>query len=80
MTSGTFTWSLYIQENLEVWLMTWSAIKVTKSPNMISTTGFNPRMAIPVATPTMPASDIGVLNTRSGNELERPRVTLNAPP
>ena len=34
----------------------------------------------PAATPVMPASLIGVVRTRSGKSVLRPRVTLNAPP
>ena len=66
MTSGSLTWSLYIQRNLAAWLTIWSAARVMKSPNMISTTGRNPRSAMPAAMPTMPASEMGVVHTRSG--------------
>jgi hypothetical protein len=47
---------------------------------MISTTGRSPRIAMPLAIPTIAASEIGVVSTRSGNRVLRPRVTLNAPP
>ena len=51
-----------------------------KSPNMISTTGIKPRMAAPTASPTIEASLMGVVITRVGNSVERPAVTLKAPP
>ena len=37
-------------------------------------------MAMPVATPTIPASEIGVVITRLENALDKPCVTLKAPP
>src|ERR1700691_2299853 len=35
---------------------------------------------MPAAIPAIAASEIGVVHTRSGNLVDRPRVTLNAPP
>src|SRR6516164_2799404 len=56
-------------------------ISVTKSPNMISTTGRKPVMAAPTATPVKPASEMGVSSTRSGpNSSTRPVRTLNGCP
>ena len=51
------------------WLTSWSSASVTKSTNMISTTGRSPDCAAPIATPQIAASLIGVLRTRSGAEL-----------
>src|SRR5207302_1048726 len=49
--------------------------------NRISTTGLSPRVAIPVARPTIAASARGELNTRSlPNSFCRPKVSLNTPP
>jgi len=47
---------------------------------MISTTGRKPRKAIPAAMPVILASDIGLVITRSGKAVDKPRLTLNAPP
>src|SRR5262245_8778068 len=47
---------------------------------MISTTGLNPASARPMPVPTMAASLMGVESTRSGNSVDSPAVTLNAPP
>src|ERR1700687_5588227 len=56
-------------------------VKVTKSPNMMSTTGRNPVMAAPTARPVNPASEIGVSKTRSlPNSSNRPERTLNGVP
>ena len=65
---------------LAAWLMSWSAASVTKSPNMISTIGWRPRRARPTLTPTMAASLMGVVKTRSGKRVDSPWVTLKAPP
>src|SRR5918996_4303827 len=55
--------------------------RVTKSMNIISTTGLSPPMAAPTAAPTMAASEIGASLTRSGpKRSSRPRVTPNGPP
>jgi hypothetical protein len=78
--SGRRTCSLYIQGILAAWLRSWSMARAKKSPNMISTMAGLPRIAMPAATPTIPASLIGVAWTRSGNALDSPRVALNAPP
>ncbi len=52
-----------------------------KSKNWISTTGFMPRVAMPIARPMMFASASGELKTRSfPNCFWRPCVTLNTPP
>src|ERR1700675_3026569 len=56
-------------------------VKVTKSPNMMSTTGRNPVMAAPTASPVKPASEIGVSSTRSlPNSSNRPERTLKGVP
>ena len=51
-----------------------------KSPNMISSTGRQPRSAMPAAMPKIAPSDTGVVITRLGQRDESPWVTLNAPP
>ena len=61
-------------------LTIWSKASATKSPNMISTIAVSPASARPAATPTMPPSLIGVDSTRSREAVDRPRVTLKAPP
>ena len=54
---------------------------VTKSMNMISTTGFRPLSAAPTAAPAMAFSLIGVSRTRIGpKRSSRPRVALKEPP
>src|SRR6202521_2920061 len=56
-------------------------VNVTKSPNMMSTTGRIPVMAAPTASPVKPASEIGVSSTRSlPNSSKRPERTLNGVP
>src|SRR3989442_10455250 len=56
-------------------------VKVTKSPNMISTTGRMPVIAAPTATPVKPASEIGVSSTRSlPNSSTKPVSTLKTVP
>src|SRR6266404_1083170 len=56
-------------------------VKVMKSPNMMSTTGRNPVMAAPTASPVKPASEIGVSSTRSlPNSSNKPERTLNGVP
>src|ERR1700674_3472458 len=56
-------------------------VKVTKSPNMISTTGRSPVMAAPTASPVKPASEIGVSSTRSlPNSSSKPERTLKGVP
>src|SRR4051812_49476218 len=56
-------------------------ISVTKSPNMMSTTGRIPVIAAPSARPVMPGSEIGESTTRSGpNSSTRPARTLNGVP
>ncbi len=63
------------------WLTSASIASVTKSMNMISTTGLSPLIAAPTAAETMVASEIGVSRTRSGPKVSsRPRVALNDPP
>jgi len=51
-----------------------------KSPNIISTIAVSPASARPPATPVIAPSLIGVLSTRSGNRVDSPFATLNAPP
>jgi hypothetical protein len=52
-----------------------------KSQYMISTTGRRPDIAMPMAAPTMPFSEIGVSTTRVGpNSSSRPRVAPKIPP
>ena len=80
MTSGFLTRRLYMPRNFAAWLRIWSKHSPKKSPNMISTTGRRPPSARPFATPTIPASLIGVLITRSGKESDKRRVALKAPP
>src|SRR5260370_28529628 len=56
-------------------------VKVTKSPNIMSTTGRSPVMAAPTARPVKPASEIGVSSTRSlPNSSNRPERTLKGVP
>src|SRR6516165_10795144 len=56
-------------------------VRVTKSPNMMSTTGRRPVMAAPTARPVNPASEIGVSITRSvPNSSTRPDNTLKGVP
>src|SRR4051812_30166733 len=56
-------------------------ISVTKSPNMMSTTGRMPVMAAPRPSPAMPASEIGESTIRSvPNSSTRPARTLNGVP
>src|SRR5690242_14823326 len=56
-------------------------VRVTKSPNMMSTTGRMPAMAAPTASPVKPASEIGVSSTRSlPNSSTSPESTLNGVP
>src|SRR5215472_2046505 len=56
-------------------------VSVTKSPNMISTTGRRPVMAAPTARPVKPASEMGVSRTRSApNSSTRPESTLKGVP
>src|SRR5579859_3444771 len=56
-------------------------VKVTKSPNMMSTTGRIPVMAAPTASPVNPASEIGVSTTRSlPNSSSNPESTLKGVP
>src|SRR3990170_4357868 len=55
--------------------------KVTKSPNMRSTTGRSPVIAAPTPRPVIPASEIGESITRSGpNSSTRPLSTLKGVP
>jgi hypothetical protein len=61
-------------------LTIWSNASVTKSENMISTIARSPASARPPATPTIPPSLMGVVNTWRGNRVDSPLVTLNAPP
>ncbi len=52
-----------------------------KSANWISTIGFSPARAMPIAMPTIPASASGVSNTRSEPYFScSPEVTRNTPP
>src|ERR1035438_4349379 len=56
-------------------------VRVTKSPNIMSTTGRIPVMAAPTASPVNPASEIGVSSTRPvPNSSNRPDRTLNGVP
>src|ERR1700674_3723195 len=56
-------------------------VRVTKSPNIMSTTGRNPVMAAPTASPVKPASEIGVSSTRSlPNSSSKPERTLKGVP
>src|SRR3984893_17431791 len=56
-------------------------VKVTKSPNMMSTTGRIPVIAAPTASPVKPASEIGVSSTRSlPNSSSSPERTLKGVP
>jgi len=71
---------LYIHSILDAGLSNWSIVSDMKSPNMISAIVGLPRIAVPVAKPTIDASLIGMEITRSGNRDESPFVTLNAPP
>jgi len=55
--------------------------RVRKSSYMTSTTGRMPMIAAPMPAPTMAASEIGVLRTRSGpNSASMPCVTPMEPP
>src|SRR6267378_4699229 len=52
-----------------------------KSPNIMSTTGRNPVIAAPTASPVKPASEMGVSRTRSlPNSSTRPESTLKGVP
>ena len=63
------------------WLTSWSSASVTKSTNMISTTGRMPDCASPTATPQIAASLIGVLRTRSApSSSASPAVAPQGPP
>ena len=53
---------------------------VRKSANMTSITGRKPASDRPIDAPVMPASLIGVEITRPGKSVDKPGVTLNAPP
>src|SRR5271165_6340921 len=56
-------------------------VRVTKSPNMMSTTGRIPVIAAPTASPVKPASEIGVSSTRClPNSSKRPERTLKGVP
>src|SRR5579883_420748 len=78
---GTCQWPPDISCTFAAWLTIWSMVRVTKSPNMISTTGRRPVMAAPTAIPVKPASEIGVSSTRSGpNSSTSPVKTLNGWP
>src|ERR1035438_1531050 len=56
-------------------------VRVTKSPNIMSTTGRIPVMAAPTARPVNPASEIGVSSTRSlPNSSSKPDRTLKGVP
>ncbi len=79
-TSGTRTWSSNIARNFAIPLTVWSKPSAMKSPNMISRIGRHPRRAMPAATPKIAPSETGVVITRCGHFVERPCVTLNAPP
>ena len=66
---------------LAAWLTSWSSASVTKSTNMISTTGRAPDCAAPTAMPQIAASLMGVLRTRSGpNSSASPAVAPHGPP
>ena len=71
---------MYIQLNLAAPLIHWSAANARKSPNMISATGMSFANAMPLATPTMAASLMGVFRTRPGKRALSPIVHLKAPP
>ena len=63
------------------WLTSWSRASVTKSTNMISTTGRRPDCAAPTAIPQIAASLIGVFRTRSApNSSTSPFVPPHGPP
>ena len=80
-TSGTVSWPPDMKCALAAWLTSWSSARVTKSTNMISTTGRRPDCAAPIAIPAIAASLIGVLRIRSGpNSSARPAVAPHGPP
>src|SRR5579875_3273372 len=63
------------------WLTSWSRASVTKSMNMISTTGLRPAWAAPTAIPATALSLIGVLRTRPRpNSSASPSVARYGPP
>lgn len=66
---------------LAAWFTSASIARVTKSMNMISTTGRRPLSAAPTAADTIDASEMGVSITRAApNFSRRQRVALNEPP
>src|SRR5919109_2788256 len=79
--SGQFSWPPNMYRDFAIWLATSSIAQVTKSAKCMSTTGTRPVTAAPNAEPTMAASEIGALSTRSGpNSSIRPFVTPNGRP
>jgi hypothetical protein len=78
--SGVTVRSPYMYRNLAAKLISWSAASVAKSANMISTTGRSPASAMPLAMPVIAASAIGVDTTCWGNLVDKPLLTLKAPP
>ncbi len=72
--------SPYIVTDFDTRLRSWSNMSAAKSPNMASSTTWSPDSARPPATPAIPASLNGVDSTRSGWLVDRPLVTLKAPP
>ena len=76
-TSGTVSWPPDMKCALAAAFTSWSRASVTKSTNMISSTGSNPDWAAPIATPVIAASLIGVSITRLvPNASARPAVAV----
>src|SRR5918994_4463583 len=81
ITAGTPTRPRVRSRYFARWLITWSSAGYEKPSNCISAMGRHPAIARPTQTPAIPASAIGVSNTRSRpNSACRPSVTRKTPP
>ena len=80
-TMGMVYWLPNMYRILAIWFTILSMAQVTKSMNMISTTGRRPQEAAPAAMEVRLASLMGVSTTRSGpNFLRRSRLAPKDPP
>src|ERR687897_555439 len=81
ITAGTPTRPRVRSRYFARWLITWSSPGYEKPSNCISAIGRHPAIASPTQIPAIPASAIGVSNTRSRpNSACRPSVTRKTPP
>src|SRR4249920_1043813 len=81
ITAGTPTRPRVRSRYFARWLMTWSSAGYENPSNCISAIGRHPAIASPTQIPAIPASAIGVSNTRSRpNSACRPSVTRKTPP